>query len=68
MLEPTGIDAVLAADLRRHEAVMFDAPETEFELWLTSVSAETEEILRIFEDAGVDIYAAFRVARENGWL
>ena len=29
MLEPTGIDAVLAADLRRHEAVIFDAPETE---------------------------------------
>ena len=40
----------------------------EFELWLTSVSAETEEILRIFENSGVDIYAAFRVARENGRL
>jgi len=67
MLQNTGIDNHYASALASFQA-QADAAEIEFERWLTSVSAETEEILRIFEDSGLDIYSAFRVARENGRL
>jgi len=65
MTEPY-INAVLAADLRRHEA-QYEAAEIEFETWWNNLVQDTREVLEaLFSED--EINTAFWEARRMGRL